>query len=692
MSEPAGEWHPAVCPLDCPDTCALRVRVADGRVVEVQGAPNHPVTRGHICHKVRRFPERIHHPERVLYPLRRSGPKGSGQFVRITWDEAYAEMVERFQAILATAGGEAILPYSFYGNMGILNAEGMDRRFFHRLGASRLARTICNAAGAQGYEYTMGGGYGTDPEDTVHSRLILFWGCNAVSTNMHQWLLALEARKRGAQIVVIDVHRNRTARQADWFLQIRPGTDGLLALGLMHVLIREGWVDPSFIAQHTTGFAELCAAVQPYSPELVAAGTGLRAEDVEHLARLYATCTPAFIRIGNGLQHHRYGGMAVRNISCLPALTGQWQYRGGGAIKGNSGYAAWNKQALQRPDLLPRPVRTINMNQLGEALLHAHPPILALFIYNANPAVVAPDTARVREGLLRPDLFTVVHDLFITDTARYADLLLPATSSWENLDLYKSYWHLYVQLQTPVIPPQGEAKSNFTLFKELAQRMGFTDKALQETEEEVIRQALQSTAPWLASVTWERLQAERSVKLAVDGGPPLGKLPTPSGNIELSSPRMAAAGLSPVPTYTAVTPPARFPLQLLTVPNHHFLNSTCANVAALQQAEGGRPYVDLHPDDAAARGIVSGSAVRVWNERAAIRLWARVTTDVQPGVCVCQGLWWDDAAQGRTAVNALTSPELADMGGGATFFTTFVEVEPLHRTDGGWALRDERFR
>ncbi|MCL6593876.1 MAG: molybdopterin-dependent oxidoreductase, partial [Alicyclobacillus sp.] len=497
VHETSGQWHTAVCPLDCPDTCALRVRVADGRVQEVQGDPDHPVTRGHICQKVRRFPERIHHPERVLYPLRRSGPKGSGQFVRITWDEAYAEIVERLQSILATVGGEAVLPYSFYGNMGILNAEGMDRRFFHRLGASRLQRTICNAAGAQGYEYTMGGGYGTDPEDTVHSRLILFWGCNAVSTNMHQWLLALAARQRGAQIVVIDVHRNRTARQADWFLQIRPGTDGLLALGLMHVIIREGWVDEAFIAQYTSGYAQLCAAVQPYSPAVVAAGTGLQAADVERLAHLYATQTPAFIRIGNGLQHHRHGGMAVRNISCLPALTGQWQYRGGGAIKGNSGYVAWNKQALQRPDLQPQPVRSFNMNQLGEALLHAHPPIHALFVYNANPAVVAPDTARVRQGLTRSDLFTVVHDLFMTDTARYADLLLPATSSFENLDLYKSYWHLYVQLQTPVLPPQGEAKSNFTLFKELAQRMGFAEAAFQETEEDVIRQALQSAAPWL---------------------------------------------------------------------------------------------------------------------------------------------------------------------------------------------------
>ncbi|MDF2837876.1 MAG: molybdopterin oxidoreductase family protein, partial [Paenibacillus sp.] len=567
----------SVCPFDCPDTCSLHVTVQNGKATSVAGDPNHPVTKGAICNKVRQLPDRVHHPDRLLQPMRRTGPKGELQFEPISWDEAYDEIITRMKGLIRDYGAESILPYSFYGNMGVLNAEGMDRRFFHRLGASRLDRTICNAAGAAGYKYTMGGSVGVDPEDTVHAKLFLVWGCNLVSTNMHQTMLATEARKNGAKIVHIDVHRNRTSTWADEFVHVRPGSDGALALGIIHLLIRDGLVDETFVGEHTVGYAQLAREAETYTPEVVSELTGVPADRIEWLARLYGTTSPAFIRIGNGLQHHDNGGMIVRTIACLPALTGQWNKLGGGAMKGNSWYSRLHNDRLERPDLLPDPgVRTINMNQLGDALTNLEPPVRMLFVYNSNPAIVAPDQVKVRKGLLRDDLFTVTHDLFLTDTCKYADIVLPATSSLENLDLYTSYWHLYVQLGEPILQPAGASKSNFTLFKELALRMDFERELFDLTEEQMIDEALDADLnPMLEGITFESLRENGYMKAGGNKIVPLTeRIPTPSGKIELYSEAMLAAGLPAVPTHTPLREDSDLPFWLTTGPNHSFINST----------------------------------------------------------------------------------------------------------------------
>ena len=675
----------SVCPLDCPDTCALRVTLENGRITAVSGHPDHPVTRGAICNKVRHMPDRIYHPERLMYPLRRIGPKGTNDpaaFKRITWDEALGEIAGRIRKAAAQWGPEAIMPYSFYGNMGVLNAEGMDRRFFHRLGATLLDRTICSAAGNAGYKYTMGASAGIDPEDTVHAKLALVWGCNLVSTNMHQAALLTEARKRGAKIVHIDVHRNRTSAWADEFVCIRPGTDAALALGMMHVLIREKLTDRSFIAENTVGYEELAAEAAQYPPQRVAEITGVPAETIVRLAREYGTISPAYIRIGNGLQHHDNGGMAVRAIACLPALIGAWRVRGGGAIKSNGKYTAINSMALQMPGLLANPdTRVVNMNQIGDALLELKdPPIKVLFVYNSNPAVVAPDSGRVRQGLMRKDLFTVVHDLFLTDTCKYADLVLPATSHFENLDLYGSYWHLYLQLHEPVIDPPGECKSNFALFKELALRMGFEPEYFDVTEEEMIRQALDHPDnPCIDGITFEKLREKGWIKANLRGLSMFGagRIPTPSGKIELYSEQMKKAGLPPVPVYVpAGAEEENLPFVLVAGPNHNFLNSTFANVEKLKKLEK-QPLLHMNKKDAAALGIRSGDRVRVRNGRGEVVITADADENVLPGVLVTQGLWWEDAYEGRQSVNVLTPQRLADMGGGAAFFSTRVEVVPL---------------
>lgn len=681
----------SVCPLDCPDACALQVTVsqdseaAQPKITRVAGHPDHPVTKGAICHKVQRFPERIYSSERVLQPMRRKPGRAKGlasrpvheDFEPISWDEAYTEIGQRFRDVIRNHGAEAILPYSYYGNMGVLSSESMDRRFFHRLGASHLARTICNAAAAEGYAYTMGVPAGVDPEASVDARLIIVWGCNIVSTNMHQVMLANEARKRGARIICIDVHRNRTARWADESYLVRPGSDAALALGMMHILFRDGLADREFLSRYTLGAEELEQSVAAWTPERTAAETGLAISDIEHLASLYGTISPSFLRIGNGLQHHDNGGMIIRTLACLPAITGQWGKPGGGALKGNGWYAGFNMAALQRPDLHPNPnARTINMNQLGDALLDAEPPIKALFVYNSNPATVTPDQTRVREGLLRDDLFTVVHELMLTDTCGYADLVLPATSHFENTDLYKSYWHLYVQLHEPVLPPQGEARSNVRLFRELAEVMGFEETCFKDTEEDLIRQALASNSPWLDGITLESLRDQGWQRLNV---PATGlfpqQIPTPSGRIELVSERLEKQSLPGLPAHTPLQEPGNYPYWLITAPNHRFLNSTSAEDPRLQALEGGGPAVIMHPDTAAAAGVVEGEMVSLFNDRGRVSLTAVVAPDVLPETLVTLGLWRDDPEQGVVAVNHLTPSRSADMGGGATFFSTRVGLQ-----------------
>nr|WP_311518839.1 molybdopterin oxidoreductase family protein [Paenibacillus albidus] len=685
MNKSENGIFPAVCPLDCPDTCGLLIHKQDGKIVKVEGNPEHPITQGAICNKVRHMAERVHHPERLKHPLRRVGPKGEGRFEVISWDEAISEIAGKYKQLAAEYGPESIMPYSFYGNMGVLSVEGMDRRFFHALGASRLERTICSAAGVAGWKYTMGFRGGTSPEDTVHADVILVWGGNIVSTNMHQVVLAEKARKRGAKVVVIDVHRNRTAQWADWFLPLYPGTDTALALGLMHILFRDGMTDDAFMERYTVGHRELREHAAAYPPELVSDITGIPAADIEKLARLYGEAAVSYIHIGNGLQHHDNGGMNVRTITCLPALTGQWLKQGGGAFRDNGGYASMNSRGLQRPELQPDArVRAINMNRIGEALEMTEQPLKSLFVYCSNPLVVAPDAERVRAGFAREDLFTVVHELFMTDTALYADIVLPATSSFENTDLYSSYWHHYIQLQEPVLEAPGECKSNREVFSLLGLAMGYDPEVFGQSELAMIREALDYPRnPYLNGVTLERLRAERHVKLDMTPKAAyLDYLPTASGRIELYSKSMELAGLPPLPTYTPLKEgydglrrPERgtgYPLMFISPPNHNFLNSTFGNVEKHRKMEK-RPLLQIHPEDAAVRCIEDGDEVTVFNGRGDISLTAMVTDKMLPGTVISQGLWWEGDGR-RQRVNILTPDRLSDMGQGATFFSATVEV------------------
>ncbi|MED3622551.1 molybdopterin oxidoreductase family protein [Neobacillus thermocopriae] len=676
-NQPASAFR-AVCPLDCPDQCGLLLHKQDGKIVKVEGDPDHPVTRGYICNKVRNMTERIYDQNRLKYPLKRVGPKGAGQFSRISWEEAIDTITSHWKKLIATEGPESILPYSFYGNMGRLTAEGMDRRFWNRLGATRLERSICSSAGSVGYQYTMGGSFGMDPEDTVHSKLIIFWGINAASTNMHQVALAQKARKEnGAKIVVIDVHKNQTGRLADWFIPILPGTDSALALGMMHILFAENLVDIDFLKKYTIGWEKLRDHVVQYDPTSVSNITGVPVNDIYRLARMYGSIEPAFIRIGNGPQHHDNGGMFVRTVSCLPAITGQWLVKGGGAIKGNSGWLAHNSARLQRTDLLKnKNTRVVNMNQLGDALLKLTPPVKSLYVYGSNPAVVAPSSNKVREGLAREDLFTVVHDLFLTETAKYADIVLPATSSFENTDFYTSYWHHYVQLQQPVIEPYGQSKSNVEVFRLLAAGMGFEDEAFVQSEAEMIADALDHPQnPYLEGINYDVLKERHFVKAKVK--PLLSeKLPTPSGKIELYSERMQKDGYPPLPTYVPLPDDdGQFPFQFVPGPNHNFLNSTFSNNVKHIGMER-EPRLFMNQVDAEKLGIKDGDFIRVWNDRGECELKAAVGDSVLPGVVVTQGLWADVAGSSPNyLVNSLTPDRIADMGGGAVFFSGRVAVE-----------------
>jgi len=685
----------AVCPLDCPDTCSMRVRVEGGVAVDLRGDPDHPFTRGFLCGKMARYLDRVYSPDRLSTPLRRVGPKGSGRFERIGWDEALGEIAGRFAAIAGSPDGpEAILPYSYYGTMGKLQASSLDRRFFHRLGASMLDRTICASAGSAGYEYTMGRGrLGADPMGLPGCKFIINWGSNTAHTNGHLWSLMIRARKAGATLVTIDPYRSPTAARSDWHIQPRPGTDAALALGLMHVLWRDGLTDDDYIARATTG-ADLLRrrALEDYPVDRVAAITGLDAATIEELARRYATERPSLIRLNYGLQRHFGGGMAVRTIACLPALVGAWRDHGGGSLLSTSGTYDFAADRLARPDLAPPGTRVVNMNRLAEALAGElpGPPVRALYVYNCNPAAVAPDGTRVLDGLRRDDLFTVVHEQFPTDTVDYADIVLPATTQLEHVDIHGSYGHHFVMLNAPAIAPLGEARSNNDVFRALAARLGF-DPGLFPDDETLIRDCLDG-GPSLRGITLERLRAEPSIRLAIpEAYAPFadGVFPTPSGKCELYSERMAADGLDPLPAYVPPLEDPRtrpdlagsYPLQLLSPPRPQFLNSTFANSPSHRSAAGD-PTVELSTLDAEARGLVDGQWAEVYNARGSFRARASLSGAVKPGVAVATGIYWNKLAPGGGNANRTTSTALTDMGGGATFFDNLVEVRGWEEATG----------
>jgi len=673
----------SVCALDCPDACALLVTLEDGRAVKLRGNPEHPVTRGFLCAKVTRYLEREYSPQRLLYPQRRAGAKGEGRFVRISWEEALEEIAARWKAIAAEHGSEAILPYSYGGTMGLLNGAGMDRRFFHRLGASRLERTICSAVGMAALMSTLGHGYGAEPEQFREAKLILAWGANILGASVHLWPFIVEARRRGAHFYAIDPVRTRTAELADRHYFVNPGSDGALALGLMHVMVAEQLYDADYVARYTTGFEALRERLREYPPERVAALTGLPAEQMVGLAREYATVKPAVIRLNYGVQRSERGGLAVRAIALLPALIGSWRLAGGGLLLTSSGGFPLNRKGLERPDLelaspLGRPARAVNMVRLGQALTELDdPPVKALVVYNSNPAAIAPNQNRVLAGLQRQDLFTVVLEQFQTDTADYADILLPVTTFLEHTDLYCSYGHYYLQLARPVVEPPGEAKSNLEVFRLLAQRMGFEEPCFAESEDEMIRGLLDSGHPFLCGITLEELEQKGFLRLRISPpgepflpfreggfGSPSGKLDFQAALLDYAPPEESRLGDASLR--------ARYPLELVSLKSDAGLNST---FGYRTEVDAETSVLWIRPEEASARGIETGNAVRVFNDRGSCRLQARVEAATAPGVVATRSIRWNKMAPDGRNINQVTPDRLSDLGGGATFYNCLVEVE-----------------
>ena len=729
----------AACPHDCPDSCGVLITVEDGRARKIQGDPEHPVTRGFLCAKVAKYLDRVYSPDRVLYPMRRVAAKGPAAgaadrsvgatrsfapeqqeaavptqtqpvWQRISWDEALDDIASRFRAIASEFGSEAILPYSYGGTLATLNGSTMDRRFFHRLGASQLERTICSAAGEAGLKSVYGVKIGTEPEQFRYSKYIVAWASNIHGNNVHLWPFITEARRNGAKLVVIDPYRTRTAECADWYLPINPGTDAALALGMMHVILGESLHDADYVSKYTLGFEQLREKVKEYPPERVAQWTGISAGDIRKLAREYATTHPAAIRLNYGVQRSERGGMATRTIAMLPCLIGSWKEVGGGLQMSLSGAVEIGKAALKRPDLmqaaLGREARTLNMVELGRVLNEVNdPPVKALFVYNSNPAAVCPHHDEVVRGLVRPDLFTVVHEQFFTDTTDYADIVVPATTFFEHKDLQKAYGHYYFQVSNQAIEPLGECRSNVDLFRSLAGRMGFDEDCFHESVDEMIDLALDSKDPWMDGLSRERLEqggvrlnfgtagAAKNSELCSSGRTnasvptysepflpfALGGFRTASGKAELYSEDLKAQGLDPVAEFT---PPAEsrhgtegkiLPLELLARKADNFLNSTFSNLPAVQEMEE-TGLLEICAEDARARGIADGDAVRVFNRRGEMRLKARVDGKVQAGV-VSATLTWAKMNPGFQSINSLTSEKLTDMGNSATFYSVLVEVE-----------------
>lgn len=663
----------------------MLVTVDDGRAIEVRGAPDHPPTQGVLCTKVARYLERTYSDQRLLHPMKRVGRKGEGRFARISWDEALDTIASRFAEIADTHGAEAIVPYSYAGNMGLLQYGSMDRRFFHRLGASLLDRTICSSAGKAGWTAVIGAMVGMDVERYVDSGLILIWGSNSIASNLHFWTRAQEAKRRGARLVAIDPLRSATAEKCHEHIAPMPGTDGALAYGIMHVLIRDGLVDRDYVERYTTGFDALAERAAEWTPERVAMTCRIPVAQLERLAHDYGTIRPAAIRLNYGMQRTAGGGNAVRAVACLPALVGAWRDSAGGALLSSSGAYPIDGRTLERPDLIRGTPRTINMSAIGDALTSASPPVHAIFVYNSNPVAVAPESAKVVQGFARDDLFVVVHELFQTDTADYADILLPATSQLEHFDVHHSYGHLYVQVNQPSIAPLGEALPNTELFRRLAARMGFDEPALRESDEAMARALFRRDDPRAATLDFDGLVHDgfRRLGVADDYAPfARGEFPTRSGRCEFRSERMAERGEDPLPAVvlpreSPVSNPAlaaRYPLAFISPPARNFLNSSFANLPAFL-AEEREPQLLVHPDDATPRGIESGARVRIHNARGAFFAQAQVSDRARAGVVVAPSVWWRKLAPGGENANAVTSQALTDLGRAPTFYDCLVEVE-----------------
>lgn len=666
----------SVCALDCPDTCGLLVQLDGRKAARIQGDPDHPITRGFLCAKVAGYLERQYSPARLSRPLRRTGRKGEGRFEPVSWDEALDAIASRLRRIVAETGPEAVLPYSYAGTMGLLQGSGMDRRFFHRLGASRLDRTICASAGAAALNRTLGDRLGMATEDFAHARLIIAWGANIHATNVHLWPFIVEARRNGARLYVIDPIRTRTAALADRHLAPYPGSDLALALGLLHVIFRDALADNGYLNAHTLNVDSLASRAAQYPPERVEHLTGIPAAEIVSLAREYATTKPAAIRLNYGVQRCQQGGAAVRAILMLPAVVGHWRSPGGGAQLSTSGAFHLDRDALERPDLqtvaLGRPARQLNMSRIGRILTASlDPPIKALIVYNSNPGAMAPDRARVLAGLGREDLFTVVLDHFQTDTADYADYLLPATTFLEHSDLYSAYGHYWLQLARPALTPYAECRPNAEVFRSLARRMGFDDPCFDDSDDDMIRQAISSRHPYLEGITLERLEAQHAIRLNVPRLPFASGFMTPTGKCDLDGAALDYA--PPAESRLGAAAPADYPLELVSSKNHNSLNSS---FGFKPETDAETALLELHPDDATPRGIADGAEVEVFNARGRVRLTARVGPTVRPGVVRAPMVRWARSSPDRQNVNLLISDRLTDIGGSPAFYNCLVEVRP----------------
>ena len=669
----------AACPHDCPDTCSIRVTVQDGRAIKVQGDPAHPPTHGALCTKVSRYPERTYHAERVLQPLKRVGPKGAGaSFVPVSWSEALTDIAARLTDI-ASRDPQAVLPYSYAGTMGLLQSESMAARFFNKMGASLLDRTICSSAGGDALMATYGGKIGMHLEFYAESKLILIWGSNSIASNLHFWTFAQAAKRNGAKLICIDPRQTETADKCHQHIALLPGTDGALALGLMHELIRNDWLDQDYIAQHTEGWPALRERALQWPPERVAEVCGISADEVRGLARDYGTTRPAAIRLNYGMQRVRGGGNAVRLIAILPCLVGAWRDRAGGMLLSASGWfkPVRNDAALQRPDLLAgRHPRIVNMSTIGDDLLRESssdfgPKIEAVIVYNSNPVAVAPESVKVVRGFARDDLFTVVLEHFMTDTADHADYVLPATTQLEHLDVHTSYGHTYVMFNEPAVAPVGQAKPNTQIFRELAQAMGYTDPCFSDDDETLARIAFK---PEL--VDFDAFRAQGWFKLPIPDAPlAQGIFPSASGRCLIDAPGLGVPDF--VPNYESVaSSPAlaqRFPLAMISPPARNFLNSSFVNVKSLRESEG-EPIVEMHEADAAPRGVASGQMVRVFNDRGSYLCKAVVNRRARPGVVNGLGVWWRKLGADHTNVNELTHQRLTDIGRAPSFYDCLVDV------------------
>jgi anaerobic selenocysteine-containing dehydrogenase len=677
------EVRHSVCALDCPDCCAVLVNVdAAGKGDKLRGDPGHPVTRGFLCGKVAQYLEREYHPDRLLHPLKRVGAKGEGRFERVSWDAALDEISARLLRVASEHGPESILPYSYGGSMGYIHGNGMDRRFFHRLGASRLDRTICSSAGGAGLMEALGVRYGTEPEQFAHSKLIIAWGSNIHGNNVHLWPFIVEAKRNGAKLVVIDPITTRTAALADLHLKPYPGSDLALALGLIHVIFREKLEDRGYIEQHTIGVESLRARAAGYTPERVEQLTGISRDDIVNLARDYATIRPAVIRINYGIQRSERGGRAVRAIALLPALTGSWKEVGGGFVLTTSGAFALNKAGLELPELqqkaLGREARLVNMSRLDHALNEmSDPPVKALVVYNSNPAAVHPNLGPVHRGLTRPDLLTVVLEQFQTDTADFADFVLPATTFLEHTDIYFAYGHYHIQMARPALPAPGECKPNAEIFRLLAARMGLDEPALQATDDELIDALLDTPHPFISGITRQRLEREHSIRLnvAAPGQPFLpfaqGGFGTPSGKCDLNADVLEY--VAPVESRLGdAALRSRFPLEMVSSKSDNGMNSS---LGYRDDVDRETSFLQLHPADAQTRKIMDGDSLRIWNDRGEVRLTAQVTGGVRPGVVRAPMVRWLKRSPDRSTANVLTSGRLTDIGGGPAFYNCLVEVE-----------------